>query len=171
MRAAGWADAAPGVILVRVPEGLALIGYDGSESADRAIAAAAAVLGRRPALVVVAWESGAAYAAIAATIPTAPIDFGAAAAADQGMFDGARHTADRGALLATEAGFFAEGLAVGEGGDVAEALARVAAERDAEVIVVGARGHSLERRLLGSTSRRLLERSPCPVLVVPAPED
>ncbi|WP_217922750.1 universal stress protein [Miltoncostaea oceani] len=155
-----------------MPDGLALIGYDGSESADRAITAAAAVLGRRPALVVVAWESGAAYTAFAAaTIPTATIDFGAAAAADQGMFDGARHTADRGALLATEAGFFAEGLAVAEDGDVADALARVAAERDAEVIVVGARGHGLERRLLGSTSRRLLERSPCPVLVVPAPGD
>lgn len=153
-------------------EGLVVIGYDASPSADRAIAEAAGVLGRRPALVVVAWESGVAYEAFAvATIPAAAIDLGGAAAADQAMYEDARRTADRGVSLATEAGFFADGLLVAEEVAVADTLARVAAEREAEVIVVGARGHGLERRLLGSTSRRLVERAPCPVLVVPAPED
>ena len=153
-----------------VPDGLALIGYDGSEDADRAIREAAAVLGARPALVVVAWEAGLAYeAGFAATIPAAPIDLGAAAAADQAMQDGARRTADRGVRLATEAGFVAEGLTITGGADVPATLAKIASDRSAEVIVVGARGRGLEKRLLGSTSRRLLERAPCPVLVVPAP--
>jgi nucleotide-binding universal stress UspA family protein len=153
-----------------VPDGLALIGYDGSEDADRAIREAAAVLGARPALVVVAWEAGLAYeAGFAATIPATPIDLGAAAAADQAMQDGARRTADRGVRLATEAGFVAEGLTINGGADVPATLAEIAGDRSAEVIVVGARGRGLEKRLLGSTSRRLLERAPCPVLVVPAP--
>jgi nucleotide-binding universal stress UspA family protein len=45
----------------------------------------------------------------------------------------------------------------------AELLARA---RDAQLIVVGSHGHSgLAGTLLGSTSQRLLHRSPCPVLV------
>lgn len=152
--------------------GLVLIGYDGSESADRAILGAAPVLGRRAALVVVAWEPGVAYEAFAISgIPTVPMaDFGAAAQADQAMYEGARHTADRGVRLAAEAGFDAEGLVVGEHADVADTLARLASERGAAVIVVGTRGRNLETRLLGSTSRRLAEGAHCPVLVVPAPE-
>ncbi len=152
--------------------GLVLIGYDGSESADRAIAAAGPLLAPRPALVVTAWEPGVAYEAFSvAGIPTVQtIDFGAAAAADQAMYEGAQHTADRGVGLAREAGFAAEGAVVADAADAAEMLARLAAERGAQVIVVGTRGRNLETRLLGSTSRRLAEQAHCPVLVVPGPE-
>ena len=44
-----------------VPSGPVLIGYDGSPSADHALREAAALFGRRQALVVVVWEAGAAY--------------------------------------------------------------------------------------------------------------
>jgi nucleotide-binding universal stress UspA family protein len=52
-------------------------------------------------------------------------------------------------------------------GSVHEQILRVAREEGAELIVVGARGHSaLERVLFGSTSRRVVRDAPCPVLVV-----
>jgi nucleotide-binding universal stress UspA family protein len=157
----------------RMPDaGLVLIGYDGSESADRAIAGAGPLLAPRPALVVTAWEPGVAYEALSASgFPTVQtIDFGAAAAVDQAMYEGARRTAERGVGLAREAGFSAEGLVVSDPADVAATLARLAADRGAQVIVVGTRGRNLETRLMGSTSRRLAERAHCPVLVVPEPE-
>lgn len=49
----------------------------------------------------------------------------------------------------------------------AEALAQIAGERNAKMIVVGCRGESLVRRLaMGSVTRRLLDISPVPVLVL-----
>ena len=52
----------------------------------------------------------------------------------------------------------------------AQALAELAAERDARVIVVGTRGESpIRGALLGSTPHKLLQLSDRPVLVVPAP--
>jgi nucleotide-binding universal stress UspA family protein len=50
----------------------------------------------------------------------------------------------------------------------AEALATLAQERDARVIVVGTRGEGpLRGALLGSTPHKLLHLAHCPVLVVP----
>lgn len=49
-----------------------------------------------------------------------------------------------------------------------EELARLAAERAASLLVVGSRGRGrLATAVLGSVALGLLERSPCPVLVVP----
>jgi nucleotide-binding universal stress UspA family protein len=54
--------------------------------------------------------------------------------------------------------------------DPANALADLAAERDARVIVVGTRGETpIKGALLGSTPHKLLHLSDRPVLVVPAP--
>ena len=51
----------------------------------------------------------------------------------------------------------------------AQAIADVAREEQADVIVVGTRGHTvLAGLLLGSVAQRLLHIAPCPVLVVPA---
>ena len=154
-----------------VPSGPILIGYDGSPSADHALREAAALFGRRQALVVVVWEAGAAYETLdVPTIPSAPIDLRTAALADQAIHEGARQLADRGARLASELGFEAEGLTVADDVTVAKTLVRLARERDAQAMVVGARGHSrLEKLFMGSTSRQVLEHAPCPVLVVPSP--
>jgi nucleotide-binding universal stress UspA family protein len=49
---------------------------------------------------------------------------------------------------------------------VAETLVNVARERDAAAMVVGAHGHGrLSETLLGSTSRDVIRRAPCPVVV------
>ena len=69
-------------------------------------------------------------------------------------------------------------LARADGGEVdtavierspAQALADLAAERDARVIVVGTRGESpIRGALLGSTPHKLLQLADRPVLVVPS---
>ena len=49
----------------------------------------------------------------------------------------------------------------------ADGLRRTAADRDAELLVIGSRGHGTMRAaLLGSTSHSLVGDAPCPVLVV-----
>jgi nucleotide-binding universal stress UspA family protein len=51
----------------------------------------------------------------------------------------------------------------------AHTIAEVAREVDADVILVGTRGHTeIGGLLLGSVTQRLLHISPCPVLAVPA---
>lgn len=59
-----------------------------------------------------------------------------------------------------------------EHGDNAEALARIAQERGASMIVVGTRGEAALRGLvLGSVSHKLLHLATTPVLVVPSRDD
>ncbi len=155
-------------------DGLVIIGYDGSETADHAIRESGKALGARDALVVVVWEAGAAYESFeAATYPGAAVDLPAAAAIDEALYEGAKGTAAKGVAAATEAGFaLAEGIVTADERSVATTLAHLAEERGAALVVVGARGHSrVERFFLGSTSQAILQHSPCPVLVVPAVRD
>ena len=52
-------------------------------------------------------------------------------------------------------------------GPMAEAILRVAKVRNADLIVLGARGRGgLTRLLLGSVSQRVIQHATCPVLVV-----
>lgn len=52
--------------------------------------------------------------------------------------------------------------------DAADALRRVAADENAEFLVVGSRGRGpTKSALLGSTSSELIAQAPCPVIVVP----
>lgn len=59
-----------------------------------------------------------------------------------------------------------------EEGDVAERVAAVAADLGAELIVAGteARG-AIQGIIMGDTTREILRRSPCPVVVVPPPSE
>ena len=54
------------------------------------------------------------------------------------------------------------------GGPAAEAIAGVAQVRNADEIVIGARGHGRVRALLGSVSLEVLHRADRPVTVIPA---
>lgn len=70
---------------------------------------------------------------------------------------------------AEKEGIDCETIAVHDGAIVDE-ICRVAAEREAQLIVVGSHGWGAARRFLsGSVSTGLVHSAPCPVLVVRAP--
>ncbi len=56
----------------------------------------------------------------------------------------------------------------------ADEIVKVARELHVHLIVIGSRGNSLRQRLrrffMGSTSRRILQLAPCPVMIVPSPQ-
>jgi nucleotide-binding universal stress UspA family protein len=155
-----------------------VIGYDGSPAAEHAVREAGELLGGRPALVVSVTKVGLGFELVelptaSIGLPPAPIDVRTAMEIDKEMQERAQRLAQKGAGLAKEAGFDAEGLAVAEEVDtpVAEAIVRVARERDAQAIVVGAHGHGrLGEVILGSTSRDVVRHSGCPVVVVRQPQ-
>ena len=156
-----------------------LIAYDGSPSADHAIREAGGLLAGRRALVVVVYKQGIGFELVelpSATIaaPPAPLDIRTALDVDQELAERSQMMARHGAELAREAGFEAEALAVADDVDmpVAETIVTVAREQSAAAIVVGAHGHSrLSEVVLGSTSRDVIRRAPCPVVVArPVPE-
>jgi nucleotide-binding universal stress UspA family protein len=51
-------------------------------------------------------------------------------------------------------------------GHAAELIGRVATEMDADLIVLGHRGHFVRDHLLGSTADRVSEHATCPVMIV-----
>jgi nucleotide-binding universal stress UspA family protein len=81
--------------------------------------------------------------------------------------------AQHGASLAREAGFEAEGLAIADDVEVpvADTIVRLARERDAQAIVVGAHDHARPAEiLLGSTAREVIRHADRPVVVGSGPE-
>ena len=147
-----------------------MIGYDGSRVADRALAEAAGLLAPRSALGVVIWEAGRAFESawpVGLEIPVPVIDISAALELEQEVYESAERMAQQGAGLAMSMGLQAEALVVADEVSVAETLLRVARERDAAAVVVGAHRHgALSEALLGSTSRDVLRHAPCPAIVV-----
>jgi nucleotide-binding universal stress UspA family protein len=148
--------------------GPALVGYDGSPAAKQALQAAIDLLGPVPILVAVIWEAGMSFELAATpTVEPAPIDIRAALELDQQLYDRARRWAEQAAADARERGRSADGLVVADEMSPADTLIRLAAERDAATIVVGRHGHrAVTEALVGSTTRELIRRAPCPVLVV-----
>jgi nucleotide-binding universal stress UspA family protein len=51
-------------------------------------------------------------------------------------------------------------------GHAAELIVHVAREREADLIVLGHRGHFLRDHLLGSTADRVSEHASCPVMII-----
>jgi nucleotide-binding universal stress UspA family protein len=151
-----------------------VIGYDGSEAADRAIREAGGLLSGRSALVVVVWKAGLGWEmvelpATSIGLPPASIDVRTAVEIDEAMAERAQKLAEQGARVAREAGFDADGLAVAEDVDtpIAETIVSLAREREAAAIVVGAHGYGrLSEVILGGTSRDVIRRADRPVVVV-----
>ena len=162
-----------GVILTRVGavDGPILIAFDGSPAARRAVGDAARLLGPRPALVVTVWEPGLAYAIPEmrpeGLLPVPMVDPSIALDLDKGAHAQAEQVADHGAELARSQGLEAQPLAVPDERSVPDTILRVAEENRAAAIVVGSRGLSgLRARIEGSTTKALLKRASCPVIVV-----
>jgi nucleotide-binding universal stress UspA family protein len=139
-----------------------LICYDGSADSDRAIDAAAALLGPHRAVVVDIGPllTGAeSVAAISSVVPGTAFE-------DLNM-DNALEKARAGAARAREAGFDAEPRA-----ELAEpfwaGIVDVADEIDAAVIVIGSRGlKGIREQFEGSVSHEVAEHAGRPVLIVP----
>jgi nucleotide-binding universal stress UspA family protein len=149
-----------------------IIGFDGTPASERALREAGTLLAPRPALVVVVWEAGRAFELATLPIrgfepPPTVVDIRTGFELDQAMYEAAQRTAQHGEALAREAGLDAESMVVADDVTVADTLIRLAREVDSPAIVVGAHGHrALSELLLGSTSRDVIQRAPCPVMVV-----
>jgi nucleotide-binding universal stress UspA family protein len=149
--------------------GAVVIGYDGSPVAGRALAEAAGLLAPHPVVVVVVWEAGRAFEAAwpVGEVPVPILDVRTAIELEQEAYADAERTARQGAGLAGSMGLPAESLVVADDLSVADTLVRVARERDARALVVGAHRHgALSEVLLGSTARDVVRHAPCPVVVV-----
>lgn len=134
-----------------------MVGYDGSDPARAALLFAARQAGPRGRVFIVhAYEL--------------PPDFLGSPFYDRLLAE----RRDRGAALLEELPLHDEALAgpVYEieliGGPAAEAITEVARTRNADQIVVGARGLGRVRALLGSVSHDLLHIADRPVVVIPA---
>jgi nucleotide-binding universal stress UspA family protein len=139
-----------------------LICYDGTEGADRAIDAAAALLGPRHAVVLDVGSPLTAAESLAAISPATP-----GAAFEELNEDDARNRARLGAERARRAGFDAEARAY-LAAPTWEGIVDVANEIDAAVIVIGSRGlRGIQEAFEGSVSHEVAEHARRPVLVVP----
>jgi nucleotide-binding universal stress UspA family protein len=148
-----------------------LICYDGSEVARAAVRHAAELFAGRPAVLATVWEPG--LAAVTVGVPdtmgmgSPPPDPATVEAVDRLQSEHASTLAGDGAEFARSLGLAAEPYAVPDEVDVADTLLGIARDRGAAVVVVGSHGISgLRPRLLGSVSRKVVERCDLPVLVI-----
>lgn len=136
-----------------------VVGYDGSEPSRAAITAAARAAGRRGRVFVVhAYDL--------------PPDFLGSPNYDRLLSEREEHgraLLDAIPLTGSDELLETEYEMELIGGPPAEAIVDVARARDADEIVVGARGLGRVRALLGSVSHELLQIADRPVLVIPAP--
>jgi nucleotide-binding universal stress UspA family protein len=147
----------------------ALLCFDGSDDAERAIAEAAKLLAPRRAFVLTAWQPvavwegsdpGALLSAGVAKLASHPLGL------DEIAIETARDTCRRGVSLAEQAGFDAHGQLIQ--GKAWRAICDAADDLDAAPIVLGARGLSrLGSMFLGSVSAAVVAHATRPVLVVP----
>jgi len=153
----------------------ALIGFDGSANAQRAIEQAATLLAPRRAIVLTVWEPltawepydpGAIFSRAVTALGSETLGL------DEIARDLAEEKSSRGAALAAQAGFDAVGRVAR--GKPWRVICDVAEEVEAGVIVLGARGLSrVQSALLGSVSAAVTVHAARPVLVIPpsAPRD
>jgi nucleotide-binding universal stress UspA family protein len=162
----------PVLVVPSVPrsiDGPSLIAYDGSAGARAAIAVAGRVLRGRRATIVNVWNSPIRHTLSGRALAGAPLGELRAFSADyeQVFADAAASVVEEGVALAREAGLDASGEAIESGSGAWRALAAVASDRHATVIVAGSRGRGgLASTMLGSVSSGLVHNAETPVLIV-----
>ena len=137
-----------------------VVGIDGSENSVRALRWAIEEARLRGATVdaIAAWSYP--YVVVpGAIVPAQPL-------ADQAV-DAQEHLDRVMAEVGEEQGDVTVNAIVVEGG---AANALVEAGQDADLVVVGSRGHGALRSLLGSVSQDVLHHAECPVVVIPHQE-
>ena len=145
-----------------------LIGYDGSDSAKRAIACAADLFPGRRSLVLHVWEPLSAVASVPPLPGLQGLLVSGLAEMDKLGRDASQTVAEDGARQAQEAGLAAEPLSEQREGRAWRAILAIAREREAPLIVVGRRGASAaEMALVGSISGGVVQHAEGAVLVVP----
>ena len=141
----------------RVTDGSApsiVVGFDGSDAAERALERAADLAGGEGRVVVVTARPTAAQSPLT---PEPILD--APSPTEQ------RELLERGRTLLEGRGADASFVAIDA--DPAEALVRVARSEGATLLIVGRTGSGyVTRALLGSTAENVLRHTPCDVLVV-----
>ena len=157
--------------LPAAPAAPAIFAYDGSPPAGRAVAAAAALLRRRPALVASVWHSTMAVVGVASiALPDEVARRGAANLDDAARLQ-ARGLASAGATMLSAAGWACETGALETARGVPAAIVGVADDRDAAIVVTGTRGRSrIAAALLGSNAEAIVRHAQRPVLLVPPAE-
>ena len=147
-----------------------LAGYDGSPDAANAVEIGARLLPGFAAQVVHLWAPPFASAALRRRLlrRAASLDELAELLEREGAAEADRGAAD-GVALAQAAGWRAEPLAQRSYGGEGLELARLAEQLRPAVVVVGSRGLSGARAVLGSVSDTLAHYSPVPALIVPHP--
>ena len=141
-----------------------VVGVDGSRGAAAALRVAAEEAAQRglPLRIVCAWEAAAGTYVGEAFAPTADGFVEAEHHAEEVLRTALERVAVGAAAIETEA------LAVE--GSPAKVLIEQA--RDAALLVVGSRGRgTAASRLLGSVSQKLSHHAPCPLVIVPTPDD
>ncbi len=152
-----------------------LVAFDGSDTAQAAVEAAARLFPGRRLVVTSVWEPGLAIA-MASTTDMTGIGYVAPtpeemATMDRSQRDHAIDAAETGARIARELGATADANPIAEEGKIGETLSALADQLDADAIVVGSRGLGrFKAGLFGSTSRDVLGHTQRPVLVVKTAE-
>jgi nucleotide-binding universal stress UspA family protein len=138
-----------------------LICYDGSDAAKSGISQAAHLMPGHPATVLTVWEPRLLLLESLTEVATRRRD-------DQAS-EIARLCAEQGTALAHEAGIDALAESVADHSSVAGAILGVAAELDADAIIVGCRHQrGVISHVRGSVSHTLMQLVSRPLLVVPA---
>jgi nucleotide-binding universal stress UspA family protein len=148
--------------MMQNPEGprTIVVATDFSDNAAAAVAHAGEIARQHGARLVLVH-------AVAAMTPAAPEFIPVPPAFYEELRERARAELEKEVASLRRTGLLVDSLLVAE--PAAEGVLEAAADRSADLIVVGARGTTRwQRLLLGSTAARLVRHAPCPVVMVPS---